>query len=383
MLFGSGADDASRAALQQANLDYNAALKASCEAYSNCTYTNSTYSNVQFQLDDLSTVDRFHPSASGQAKLAAAMWNDGFLAATGLGSSGWRWRWRAVAARAAAAPVEVRAAAAVSGGSGGGGGGSSSGSSTPTPAPAPVPAPPPPPAPPVITLGSGGFTPPLGLTARPLTLNLGTNVNLDSPAWLQVGVRTTVGHRMITIVQGSKIGGVRSGKRHQWMYFHGQGAIALDTAAPAQGDARQSAARAARHGRQRDDVEPRRAAPLRGSVHGERLARQQQTPLGLGVHPRTLVLATSVGLDGSARLRVGVRTAVGHRMITIVRGSTIGGAKSGKRHQWLSHQGQGTIALNLRLLRKATPGKLQLVLLAKGANGKTTTLVVPVRYSAP
>ena len=235
----------------------------------------------------------------------------------------------------------------------------------------------------MITLGSGGFTPPLGLTARLLTLNLGTNVNLDSPAWLQVGVRTTVGHRMITIVPGSKIGGVRSGKRHQWIYFHGQGAIALDLrllrkATP--GNLQLVLLATGDNGTTSNLVVPLHyVAPSTVSVS----LGSGTTPLGLGVHPRTLVLATSVGLDGSARLRVGVRTAVGHRMITIVRGSTIGGAKSGKRHQWLSYQGQGTIALNLRLLRKATPGKLQLVLLAKGANGKTTTLVVPVRYSAP
>jgi lysophospholipase L1-like esterase len=65
---------------------YNAALKAACDrlnatgaatgaaATLTCTYDEGLTSDRDFVIRDLSTVDYFHPSLSGQAKMAADAW---------------------------------------------------------------------------------------------------------------------------------------------------------------------------------------------------------------------------------------------------------------------------------------------------------------------
>jgi lysophospholipase L1-like esterase len=62
---------------------YNAALKAICDEENamtgpqvnlHCTYNEDLLSDRDFVIRDLSTVDYFHPSLTGQAKMAAAAW---------------------------------------------------------------------------------------------------------------------------------------------------------------------------------------------------------------------------------------------------------------------------------------------------------------------
>jgi lysophospholipase L1-like esterase len=62
---------------------YNAAIEAQCNqvnaatgpsATLRCTYDEALLSDRDFVIGDLSTVDYFHPSLSGQAKMAAAAW---------------------------------------------------------------------------------------------------------------------------------------------------------------------------------------------------------------------------------------------------------------------------------------------------------------------
>jgi lysophospholipase L1-like esterase len=62
---------------------YNAALKAACDEIDaeegatgalHCTYNAALLADSNFTIDDLSTVDYFHPSLSGQAKMAEDAW---------------------------------------------------------------------------------------------------------------------------------------------------------------------------------------------------------------------------------------------------------------------------------------------------------------------
>jgi lysophospholipase L1-like esterase len=62
---------------------YDGALKAACDQVNtaagasgrlHCTYDEALLSDRDFVIGDLSTVDYFHPSLSGQAKMAAAAW---------------------------------------------------------------------------------------------------------------------------------------------------------------------------------------------------------------------------------------------------------------------------------------------------------------------
>jgi len=62
---------------------YNDALRAACDrlnattgarANLRCTYDEALLSDRDFAIGDLSTVDYFHPSLTGQAKMAAAAW---------------------------------------------------------------------------------------------------------------------------------------------------------------------------------------------------------------------------------------------------------------------------------------------------------------------
>lgn len=72
---------------------YNASLKAACEGVNvhaatgvgiGCTYSPSRLSASDFTIDDLSSADYFHPSLSGQAKLAEDAWQADVWATTRL-----------------------------------------------------------------------------------------------------------------------------------------------------------------------------------------------------------------------------------------------------------------------------------------------------------
>jgi len=62
---------------------YDASLKAACDDIDNhegaagqlyCTYDAALLADSDFTIGDLSTVDYFHPSLSGQAKMAEDAW---------------------------------------------------------------------------------------------------------------------------------------------------------------------------------------------------------------------------------------------------------------------------------------------------------------------
>jgi lysophospholipase L1-like esterase len=72
------ADIDRRERVQQRVKDFNAILGEECARIVNstataCTYDGGAVFNTQFVLNDISKVDYFHPSAAGQAKLAAAV----------------------------------------------------------------------------------------------------------------------------------------------------------------------------------------------------------------------------------------------------------------------------------------------------------------------
>lgn len=67
-----------RARVRQRNVDFNAQLQAICAAYSQCRFDGNAVFSTAFTATDISTRDYFHPSISGQAKLAAVTWSAGY-----------------------------------------------------------------------------------------------------------------------------------------------------------------------------------------------------------------------------------------------------------------------------------------------------------------
>ena len=74
-------DVARRARVRQRNIDYNTQLAQVCAAYALCRFDNNAVFSTAFVRSDVTTRDYFHPSVSGQAKLAAVTWSQavGFL----------------------------------------------------------------------------------------------------------------------------------------------------------------------------------------------------------------------------------------------------------------------------------------------------------------
>lgn len=68
------ADVARRAAVQLRVDEYNAALAAACTPALKCTWDGGTVANYAFTSSQVSILDYFHPSISGQATLAAITW---------------------------------------------------------------------------------------------------------------------------------------------------------------------------------------------------------------------------------------------------------------------------------------------------------------------
>jgi PKD repeat protein len=66
-----------RAAVRQRNVDFNTQLAEVCAQYARCRIDNNASYNTTFTTSDVSG-DYFHPSVSGQAKLAAVSWAAGF-----------------------------------------------------------------------------------------------------------------------------------------------------------------------------------------------------------------------------------------------------------------------------------------------------------------
>jgi hypothetical protein len=70
----SSSDSARRARVRQRTIEYNTQLAQGCQAYITCRFDGNAVFNTPFARSDVSTRDYFHPSLSGQAKLAAASW---------------------------------------------------------------------------------------------------------------------------------------------------------------------------------------------------------------------------------------------------------------------------------------------------------------------
>jgi len=68
------ADVDRRARVLQRDADFNSALQQVCALYSQCRFDGNAVFNTAFTTSDVSTRDYFHPSLSGQAKLAAGTW---------------------------------------------------------------------------------------------------------------------------------------------------------------------------------------------------------------------------------------------------------------------------------------------------------------------
>ena len=77
-VLGATATDADRATVRQRIIELNQVLAEECVATANCRHDLNAAFDEQFTAADYTLSDYFHPSRSGQAKLAADEWNSGF-----------------------------------------------------------------------------------------------------------------------------------------------------------------------------------------------------------------------------------------------------------------------------------------------------------------
>jgi lysophospholipase L1-like esterase len=74
----SAADVARRQQVYQRNVDFNTVLAQTCALYLQCGFDNNAVFNTAFSTADVSSRDYFHPSVSGQARLASVTWAASF-----------------------------------------------------------------------------------------------------------------------------------------------------------------------------------------------------------------------------------------------------------------------------------------------------------------
>ncbi|HEX8024883.1 MAG TPA: SGNH/GDSL hydrolase family protein [Candidatus Limnocylindrales bacterium] len=72
------ADVDRRARVLQREVDFNTQLQQVCALYAQCRFDSLAVFNTAFTSADVTTRDYFHPSISGQAKLAAVSWSAGY-----------------------------------------------------------------------------------------------------------------------------------------------------------------------------------------------------------------------------------------------------------------------------------------------------------------
>lgn len=72
------ADVDRRARVRQRNIDFNAVLADVCAHYKQCRFDGNAVFNTAFSGADVSTIDYFHPSITGQAHLASVTWAAGY-----------------------------------------------------------------------------------------------------------------------------------------------------------------------------------------------------------------------------------------------------------------------------------------------------------------
>jgi lysophospholipase L1-like esterase len=63
-----------RQVVRQRNIDFNTVLSQECAAYARCKFDGNAVFNYAFTRDNVSQLDYFHPSLSGQAALARVSW---------------------------------------------------------------------------------------------------------------------------------------------------------------------------------------------------------------------------------------------------------------------------------------------------------------------
>ena len=72
------ADVDRRANVRQRNMDFNTVLHDVCAQYVHCRFDNYLGFNTAFTTADVSTIDYFHPSLTGQTNIAAQAWTNGW-----------------------------------------------------------------------------------------------------------------------------------------------------------------------------------------------------------------------------------------------------------------------------------------------------------------
>lgn len=69
-----------RQLVHQRNIDFNTVLSQECAAYSRCNFDGNAIFDYAFTRDNVSKLDYFHPSLSGQAALARVSWHSSWWA---------------------------------------------------------------------------------------------------------------------------------------------------------------------------------------------------------------------------------------------------------------------------------------------------------------
>jgi lysophospholipase L1-like esterase len=70
-------DAGARAKVRQRVIDYNRALAEACRRYPNCIWDGGAVFRYRFDAEDVSPIDFFHPSLTGQRHLADISWRHG------------------------------------------------------------------------------------------------------------------------------------------------------------------------------------------------------------------------------------------------------------------------------------------------------------------
>ncbi len=71
----NAADVGRRERVKQRNVAFNTKLQLVCAMFTRCRFDNNKAFNYLFATGDISTVDYFHPSRTGQATIARETWN--------------------------------------------------------------------------------------------------------------------------------------------------------------------------------------------------------------------------------------------------------------------------------------------------------------------
>lgn len=77
-MLSSNNTEADRQFVRQRNIDFNTALATVCAEFTQCLWDGNGVFNYQFTTSDVSSVDYFHPSKTGQKNLAQASWQNGY-----------------------------------------------------------------------------------------------------------------------------------------------------------------------------------------------------------------------------------------------------------------------------------------------------------------